>query len=204
MKILKIDIDYSILDCEYIDDFLSALSKVETDYILYAIPENSETKESFKYPERVFAYEFYHQYRLIMDEKKEKYRGLYLNGEQPKSSKIWEGLANITPDLVLHGKIGEKDDTGESQKWLCEIKMKSNPAIIQDLKKIKSNESVLKFQDNFFLYVGATLQNLKDVLDKSDMKQMNVDTICVCLYHDDDGIQIACRRLLDIINSINS
>lgn len=192
---IKIIIDYCMTNCEYLDDFLSALSKVDIKYFLY--PYGKE----YKYPERVFAYEFYHQYRLIMEEKKEKYKGLYLNGEQSKSSLVWEGLGQITPDLVLHGKMGEKDDTGESQKWLCEIKTISNPQVINDLEKIKKDEAILKFQNYILLYVGATLQNLKVKLEGCDKEKIDMNTICICAFYDDDGIQITCRRLLEIINS---
>lgn len=191
----KIRVDYSMIDCEFLDDFLCALSKVDMKYVLYPF------REDYKYPERVFAYEFYHQYRLIMEEKKEKYKSLYLNGEQPKSSKVWEGLAQITPDLVLHGKIGEKDDTGKSQKWLCEIKSISNPQIINDLIKIENDETILKFQNYILLYVGATLQNLKDKLEGCDKDKIDNNTICICAFYDEDGIQITCRRLFEIINS---
>lgn len=192
---MNIIIDYSMIDCEYLDDFLCALSKVDIKYVLYSIGED------YKYPERVFAYEFYHQYRLIMEEKKEKYKSLYLNGEQPKSSKVWEGLAQITPDLVLHGNVGEKDDTGESQKWLCEIKMISNSKVEDDLEKIKKDEAILKFQNYILLYVGAKLQNLKNKLEGCDKEKFDVNTICVCAFYDDDGIQITCKRLFEIINS---
>jgi len=191
----KIIIDYSMIDCEYLDDFLCALSKVDKKYVLYPFGDDC------KYSERVFAYEFYHQYRLIMEEKKEKYRGLYLNGEQPKSSLVWEGLGMITPDLVLHGKVGEKDDAGESQKWLCEIKMISNSQVVNDLEKIKKDESKLKFQHYMLLYVGATLQNLKNKLEGCNKDNKYGNTICICAFYDEDGIQITCRRLFEIINS---
>ena len=192
---MKIIIDYSMIDCEYLDDFLCALSHVDKKYVLYQFGDD------YKYPERVFAYEFYHQYRLIMEEKKGKYKDLYLNGEQTKLSKVWEGLAQITPDLVLHGKIGEKDDTGETQKWLCEIKMISNSNVKDDLEKIKRDEGILKFQNYIFLYVGATIKNLKDKLEGCDKDKIDNNTICICAFYDEDGIQITCRSLFEIINS---
>lgn len=197
---MKIVIDNTILDFAYLDDFLCALSKVDKKYVLYTYDIDSNDNEKLKYPERVFAYEFYHQYRLIMEDKKTLYNSLYLNGEQPKSSLVWKGLAKITPDLVLHGKIGEEDETGESQKWLCEIKMLGNPNVVNDLEKIKNDECMLKFNDYIFLYVGATLQNLKDKLEGCNKEKLNCHTICVCAYYDDAGVQITCRRINEIIN----
>lgn len=194
---MKFVIDCTVNDCKYLDDILCALARVDIKYVLYP------SKDNYKYPERVFAYEFYHQYRIIMEEKKEKYKDLYLNGEQPKSSLVWEGLAMITPDLVLHGKVGEEDNTGESQKWLCEIKMISNFNVIDDLEKIKEGESILKFQHYILLYVGATLQNLKDKLENKnkDKEKLDCNTLCICAFYDEDGVQLTCRRLYEIINN---
>ena len=131
-----ITISSTVKNCPYIKDITNALKKVGQEYVIYIDTEGSnKNKNKIKYTERVFAYEFYHRYRCIMERKKEFYKGLYLNGEQPKNGQIWKGLAAITPDLVLHGQINIPDYSGESQKWLCEIKMAGNPKIIDDIKK---------------------------------------------------------------------
>ena len=78
-------IESTVSDCPYIDDILCALTKVTPDYIIYPCFESNKKKrnkkagngeganQKYKYPERVFAYEFYHQYRRIMECKKEEY-----------------------------------------------------------------------------------------------------------------------------------
>ena len=197
---MKYTIDTTV-KAQYLDDFFCALSKVELKYVLYHCKNNEpNVTDEYKYPERVFAYEFYHQYRSIMEEKAGIYCGLYLNGEQPKSSQVWEGLSKITPDIVLHGKVGEHDATGESQKWLCEIKMTGNPYVKDDLVKMTNNESILKFQNYIFLYVGATLQNLKDKLDGCN-ERIDGNILCICAFYDEYDVQISCRRYNEIINN---
>ena len=71
----------------YLGDILEALSNVRTEYMVYCSPGSKiGNKSYYKYTERIFAYELYHQYRCIMQRKKKKYAGLYLNGEQQKCS----------------------------------------------------------------------------------------------------------------------
>jgi hypothetical protein len=206
-------IENTVLDCPYIDDILCALTKVTSDYIIYPCFESNKKKrnkkaengeennQKYRYPERVFAYEFYHQYRRIMECKKEKYAKLFLNGEQPKSSRVWEGLSAITPDIVLHGKNKEADYTGKTQKWLCEIKMNGNPKMIEDLKKIKEKEKILKFNDNIFICIGCDLNHFKTLIDEANLKKEDIDerTICIFALYSDKDIEISCKRLSEIM-----
>lgn len=200
---MKYIVDNSIDDCIYIKDVLCALCNVSIKYVLYPYEdEKKDGEDRYKYPERVFAYEFYHQYRKIMEENPNMYSGLYLNGEQQKSSQIWKGLAKITPDLILHINIDKPDYDGEGQKWLCEIKMLENTAVIDDLKKIKEKESVLKFNDYIFMYIGSDMDNFKRVLNDADLRLNEVlcRTICICAVYSDDDIKIGCKRLSDILS----
>lgn len=75
--------------CCFVDDLLLSLSGVDSFYYSYTTP-----KGNIKYPERVFAYEVYHQLREIMQEKAEKYNDIHLNGEQ--SFRSCYSLKNIT------------------------------------------------------------------------------------------------------------
>lgn len=194
---MKIVIDNSVEDCKYIDDVIYALCKVNSKYFVY--PDNDK-EDQYKYPERVFAYELYHQYRTIMQEMPEKYSGLYLNGEQPKSSHVWKGLARITPDMILHKYIDKPDYTGEGQEWLCEIKMLGNPNIIGDLTKIKEKEEVLKFKDYIFMYIGSDIVNFKRKLDdaKFCLNDTICRTICICAVYNDNETSIECKRINNI------
>jgi hypothetical protein len=190
----------------YLDDILKALSNVRTEYMVYYSPDlNKGNKSYYKYTERMFAYELYHQYRIIMQRKKKKYAGLYLNGEQQKSSQGWKGLKKITPDIVLHGMIDKPDYSGFSQKWLCEIKMFTNPEIVKDLTKIKNKASILRFQDYFFIFVGGNDNDLKIECRNKHIKVNDVfnDTICICIDIIDsknNDFNIICKRISNIID----
>ena len=199
MTKLKPKIDNRVTS-EYIDDIICALKLVEKEFIVN-VNADADDESKYKYPERIYAYEFYHQYRKIMEEKKEKYDGLFLNGEQPKSSSVWNGLSSITPDIVLHRKVNEKDETAEGQKWLCEIKMAGNPGWIDDLKKIKDKEEVLKFHDYIFLMIGKTREIFKQHLKSSHLKKedVNLETICILANNDDETITIECSRLEELM-----
>lgn len=196
------EVDKSI----YLGDILKALSKVRTEYMVYCSPGIKRGgKDYYKYTERMFAYEFYHQYRCIMQRKKKKYDGLYLNGEQQKCSQGWKGLKKITPDIVLHGMIDSPDYSGFSQKWLCEIKMCTNPEIVNDLTKIKNKTLKLKFQEYVFIFVGGDDKYLKEECRKKTIKVDDVfcETICICIDINDyknNDFNIVCKRICNIID----
>lgn len=189
----------------YLGDIIKALSNVSTEYMVYCSPGIKRgSKDYYKYTERMFAYEFYHQYRCIMQRKKRKYAGLYLNGEQQKCSQGWKGLKKLTPDIVLHGMIDKPDYSGFSQKWLCEIKMCTNPEIVSDLTKIKNKASKLKFQEYVFILVGGDDNYLKYKCRKEKIKVDDVmgDTICICIDINDNkknDFNIICKRICNII-----
>ena len=119
-------IDSSVTKWDYVDDFLKALCNVDPGYYMYS-PAHTGYVDSVRekvYTERVFAYEFYHQYRCIMDnDEKDKYKDIILNGEQTKTREVVPDLERCAPDLVMHKKIGAADPDG--QLWVCEIKMAS-------------------------------------------------------------------------------
>lgn len=148
---------------KYYKDFVKALKEVKEDYITFylsIITEGviqDENDAKVKFPERLFAYEFYHQYRKIMESKKRKkwYKGKILNGEQVKTGKRFNAikgkLKSFTPDLILHSSVS----TIEDQCWICEIKMNHNPKAFDDLFKIGSYiENDVEFKYYIFLYVG--------------------------------------------------
>ena len=193
-----------VKNSKYIDDIIKALKNVDSVYIRYCRPNiNKGLKNYYMYVERVFAYEFYHQYRLIMSRKKKKYEGLYLNGEQQKSSLVWKGLKRQTPDMVLHGNISKPEYDGFTQKWLCEIKMCTNPNAVDDLKKIKEESLKLNFSEYYFLFVGGNDDELKRKYDNSLLTADKIydKTICICVEITDENnnYNIVCKRFEDIV-----
>ena len=179
--------------CRYIEDFLSALSHVDSFYYSYTTP-----KGDVKYPERVFAYEVYHQLRDIMKEKADAYDDIYLNGEQQKSSEVVDNLSKCTPDLVLHRKIYDPDP--DDQLWLCEIKMKGNSKAMSDLMKFHKME-LLNFQCYIFLYAGVTFTEMVNEIGKTKIRldhSIFKKTICINSYNGGEKKQIHCHSLKEI------
>ena len=102
----------TINDWDFLDDFLRALRKVDSGYYMYPIKDDNG-KTDRKYPERVFAYEFYHQYRKIMEGKRDVYSGLYLNGEQtvpPNADSV------IRAGEGLQRRLDQKDSIRRKRK----------------------------------------------------------------------------------------
>ena len=182
--------------CLHIDDFIRALLNVDENYYTY-----TTQKQVTKYPERVFAYELYHQFRKIMEKNPKKYQCIWLNGEQQKSKQVVEDLEKCAPDLVLHDCIYEVRPDG--QFWLCEIKMKNNPEATSDLEKFYRME-VLGFQCYIFLYAGVTFEEMAEEIRKikvrpgTDVYEKN---ICISSYNWNGVKQIHCHRLKEIVET---
>ena len=99
-------IDSTINNWDYMDDFLDALCNVDPGYYMFspAHTGNARYVREEVYTERIFAYEFYHQYRCIMSGNG-KYNDVVLNGEQTKTKEVVPDLERCAPDLVMHKKI---------------------------------------------------------------------------------------------------
>mgnify|MGYP001777934248 CR=1 FL=1 len=175
----------------YMQDFVEALLNVEPRYIMYPIKGK---EERVKQIERIFAYEFYHQYRLIMQTKPDLYSGIYLNGEISKADSIYDNVLKCYPDLVLHGDPG-KIENGK-QYFLCEMKTMDNSNDYKaDLKKLTELScSPLKFQNYIFLAIGDDLQNLKEKIEDFTPYCCNILCICISL----DGKKVGCAHLSEL------
>ena len=182
--------------CLHIDDFICALLNIDEIYYTY-----TTQKQETKYPERVFAYELYHQFRKIMEKNPKKYQGVYLNGEQQKSRQVVEDLERCAPDLVLHKCIYEVDP--DKQLWLCEIKMKGNPKVMSDLNKFSKMDK-LKFQCYVFLYADVKFAEMVDEIRKIKINKSlspYEKTICISAYNYNGTKQIHCHTLKEIVES---
>ena len=194
----------TINDWDFLDDFLRALRKVDSGYYMYPIKDDNG-KTDRKYPERVFAYEFYHQYRKIMEGKRDVYSGLYLNGEQTKERKVANYIGDFTPDLVLHSRLDGMCEG--SQKWLCEIKMIGSGNPLSDIEKFSKMEK-LNFDEYIFLYAGSCLPNLLlKIQNKIKIGEISRESdgncICICSYYGKTSkLHIECHRLYTLIDMI--
>ena len=188
----------------YLEDLCSALEEVSPEYkkwILYNTDASGEVKETQEsYCERVFAYELYHQLRLIMEpcrgHVEERYRELILNGEQVKLDNfykhLFEGLSKLSekfkkegenkiiPDIVLHENIGTIDKDG--QIYLVEIKMGENTNALDDLEKLTLlTKSELYFHFYIFVYVDKSIDELKEMILHKGVDVFSKNIVCICL-----------------------
>lgn len=171
-------------DIAYLKRLKQALFKVENIYMEFTTSfyEGDELQTITHRAERVFAYELYHQFRTLMENEKEE--NYYLNGEIWKDSKIAnvESSYSCYPDLVLHGSLGCIEDG--KQFFLCEIKMGSNPNLLNDLRKLTNlSKSELNFQFYIFLCVGMTKKKLSDKIQKKKQclkEKYNGNIVCIC------------------------
>lgn len=200
----KCIVNSTVNDWEFMDDFLLSLCKVDRGYYMYSIKDGNG-KTDRKYPERVFAYEFYHQYRRVM-EKKKYYCGLFLNGEQRKDHQVADYIGDFAPDLVLHSRLDNK--TTDGQKWLCEIKMKDSVNPLSDIEKFRKMKT-LRFDNYIFLYAGSCLANLLLKIDYKlnkgiINKKSDGSCICICSYYGRAyKLHIECHRLSTLIDMVD-
>lgn len=179
------------ISCPYIMDLCKAAERVGKEYYLY------EHNGREFYMERVFAYELYHQLRLIMEDEsaKERYEGLYLCGEQTKSGKIGKLEDKKCPDLVLHESISE---IKERQVWVCEIKHEDSREPEKDIMKLAHDLSPLGFRHCIFLCFNAYLKKLPDEVLKYKHKGKEYEKIiCIICNSSEDGVEVTCKYLKD-------
>lgn len=120
---------------------LCALSKIPNEYILYK--GNSKSQAERLLNERVFAYEFYHQWRNVLEEKNVPY---LLNGEIKKDAGFVGFCANndnyegnykneTYPDIVLHESYSK---TKGRNIIVCEVKVNKYKGYTKYLEDIAS------------------------------------------------------------------
>lgn len=143
------------------------------------IPIDAKLKERKKYKqyiERVFAYELYHQFRLLMIKNEIIYKDLVLNGEVKKDG-FKETLINkshIYPDLVLHKK--QTDNSKEFQKLFIEIKSKSiSPKEIKNdiAKLITAVSNRLNFECAVFICIYLRFEEIEKHIETIINNQKN-------------------------------
>lgn len=152
----------------HVNIMLTALTNVGMDYLWYKeYPVDNSTKVTKEHLERVFAYEFYHQWRKILES-----LGctLYLNGEISKIIRVDmenKKVSTLFPDIVLHG--GQNCKKKRFQFLACEIKRKEGMSpqkfredIISLINYISDDYFTQNpFQCGVFILVGDVLNTIK-------------------------------------------
>lgn len=137
-------------NCEdkYLNDLLLALANVDSKYLLW--PYGGVTEQMC---ERVFAYELYHQWRIVSEIF--QYDNLIINGEIRKDGSVYRRDINIVyPDLVLH----EQQNNLNQQILACEIKTviavkNSKEDLKKDLIKLDKYIDVLEYHKSVFIQI---------------------------------------------------
>jgi hypothetical protein len=125
--------------------------------------------------ERVFAYELYHQWSILIDKQnKERNTGdeYILNGETEKTmSHFGKDIVKVRtyPDLVLHKSM----DLPRGQAIVCEIKRRGNftkGGLENDIKKLR--DFVCKLQNEYTFGFGVFIlagDNMKSIFEKMNL-----------------------------------
>lgn len=156
---------------DYLNDVLEALSNVNPEYYEW-IDAVKHKKASV---ERVFCYEFYHQFRMIMEgigrkcaneTNNKKYNHLLFNAEIGKGG--YDEYKTIYPDFVLH-----KEQNGfESQKLAIEVKTSTRlntKDFNKDIKKLFtliSTDNERKYEFGVFICINKSYDRLLDFVKK--------------------------------------
>jgi hypothetical protein len=160
--------------------------------------------------ERVFAYELYYQWSIIIDKlnkKRDSGDEYILNGETEKNMSHFEDdpeKSKTYPDLVLHKSI----DQAKGQAIVCEIKRKGNftkGGLENDINKLR--KFVCKLQNEYTFGFGVFIlagDKMKTILEKINSlkwtkrrRGVKSERILLIAY---DGIQIQLVTLYDALN----
>lgn len=209
------DLDISQEVGYHLELMLSAILKVKKDYLWYKDFISDNAKKSVKeHLERVFAYEFYHQWRNLLEVKGHKH--LFLNGEISKAVKedLEKNKVNVLfPDLVLHG--GQDCNDEKTQLIACEIKRKekiSGKKVKEDIESLinylsKEYFKNSPFQCGVFILVGTTLENTfetKKVLNKikeiCNLNHFSTKILCISYDFEDEHPIIHYKSLKTILD----
>ena len=137
-----------------IDALKTALSKLDWDFVMpsrvdYSRPEPAEIAAQ-TWQERIFAYELYHQLRLLWTEQPALRAHCVIHAEVRKGYQHIAGF-DYMPDFLFH--LPQPDQNHA----VAEIKLaaRSSPDIAADLKKLIRFHDKFKYDDLIEILVGS-------------------------------------------------
>jgi len=126
---------------ELIESIKLALSKIDRRYCLLA---------EGRYQERVICYEFYHQFRNLIDSRKVNLGGRVIQGEVDKGYQDYKNLDKI-PDFIFHVP------NTEDNLAVVEFKLASDlNGITKDLRKLIAFGETLNYRHLVQVIIGDT------------------------------------------------
>jgi hypothetical protein len=152
----------------YINDIGEAIIHVDQNYCLWSY----QNANSIQKTERVFAYELYHQFRLLMSQNK-SYENIRFDGEVGKQQHVKiddYGLTlsnfnpqqiHFSPDLVIHK--GQDYNDIKNQMVIVEIKTKrvNRNELLKTFLKLIHYIRAFNFQYAVFLTVNTEFNEIK-------------------------------------------
>lgn len=176
---------------------LQAMNNVDDEYLNVEIAVDYVGHKEIKRRERVYAYELYHQMRLIQEQKfKSEFT---INGEIDKSGhKIIKEPFN--PDFVIHqqGKMGEN---------FCVVELKTinkKSGIQKDFHTITCMMHCYRYKIGIFAIAGVLLSDIKSILvevwNTQEHLQEHGEKIYV-IAQDDNG-NLCAKSMANIIHSV--
>ena len=158
---------------QYLNDVVEAIQKVGSAYFRWNNWQ-SRTELENNMVERVFCYEFYHQFRKIMERKNDIYHNLRLNGEISKiiAEKYQRDISHTKfPDFVLH----EAQNTVNQQELVIEVKTKNNSEIcsfLSDIEKIDDMISQLNYKSGLFIAENIDNETLRQKIERANINSI--------------------------------
>ena len=160
----------------YLNHIGEAIIHVNNDYCVWSYNNANSNQKT----ERVFSYELYHQFRLLMNSN-EYNNEIRLDGEIGKrlhgntvrdcgviisNFNFNSTQIHFSPDLVIHK--GQNDRQEINQKAIVEIKTKdvSNAELTKTILKLNHYIRVLHFQYAVFITVNTDFQEIAQKLRK--------------------------------------
>lgn len=167
--------------------FFKALLEVDNTYYYYSVNHKEGPVRMQEHLERVFAYELYHQWSILITEynkRQEDNQRRIINGEAGK--KLDE--CSVFPDLILH----KGQDDLHNQEIAVEIKRKialSENNIIIDLSKLsdmltegKLCDNATPFKYGIFIVTGGTEDDVVPLLIKCKEKIENISNDIIWVF----------------------
>lgn len=170
----------------FLNDFVKAIQHADLKFFIWHdIGSSINEPSQFTMQERVFCYEFYHQFRMIMEANMYKYGNLIFNGEIKKSE--FDDFLKLTEepneepnkdsenkskeykytDFVLHSG----QDNVKAQECVIEVKTAERikkVGISGDIDKLLKfvDENKLKYNTALFIAVNMDNKELKEQIEK--------------------------------------
>lgn len=158
----------------YVNDIGEAIIHVNRDYCIWSYKNANMIQKT----ERVFAYELYYQFRLLMNKNK-SYLNIRFDGEIGKQrhervdgcgltfSNFNTNQIHFSPDLVIHKNQNNSDV--KNQKAVIEIKTKDigHDELIRTIVKLTHYIRVFNFQYAIFITVNTEFNEIVTKLNRS-------------------------------------